>query len=101
MATGKLELPRLRFGELEGNNNPEFLEAYRKRNGVDAAFLVRDGDTLYRASTLLKNADGKHRVGEAIKDAYVATLLRGETYTGTLDPHASPAQPWCNPLDLP
>ncbi|NUN62244.1 MAG: Cache 3/Cache 2 fusion domain-containing protein, partial [Burkholderiaceae bacterium] len=85
VATGKRELPRLRFGELEGNNNPEFLEAYRKRNGVDAAFLVREGDTFYRASTLLKDADGKHRVGEAIKDAYAATLLRGETYTGTLE----------------
>ena len=83
--TGKLKLPRLRFGEIEGNNNPEFLEAYRKRNGVDAAFLVREGDSLYRASTLLKDADGKHRVGEAIKDAYAATLLRGETYTGTLE----------------
>jgi hypothetical protein len=56
--TGKLKLPRLRFGEIEGNNNPEFLEAYRKRNGVDAAFLVREGDSLYRASTLLKDADG-------------------------------------------
>ena len=85
VATGKLELPRLRFGDLEGSNNPEFLEAYRKRNAVDAAFLVREGDTFYRASTLLKDADGKYRVGEVIKDSYVATLLRGETYTGTLE----------------
>ena len=31
----------LRFGEIEGNNNPEFLEAFRKRNGVDAAFVTK------------------------------------------------------------
>ena len=84
VATGKLELPRLRFGDLEGSNNPEFLEAYRKRNSVDAALLVRDGNALYRASTLLKDAEGKYRVGEEVKDNYAAILLRGETYAGTL-----------------
>ena len=85
VGTGKLKLPRLRFGEIEGNNNPEFVEAYPKRNGVDAAFLVREGDSLYRASTLLKDADGNHRGGEAIKETHAATLLRGETHTGPLE----------------
>ena len=85
VVTGARSLPRLRFGELEGNNNPEFLESYRKRNKVDTAFLVRDGDALYRASTLLKTAEGKYRVGELIKDDYAAIVLRGEIYTGTLE----------------
>ena len=84
VVTGSRSLPRLRFGDMEGNNNAEFLEAYRKRNDVDAALLVRDGDALYRASTLLKNAEGKLRVGDQVKDPYAALLLRGETYTGTL-----------------
>ena len=85
VVTGARSLPRLRFGELEGNNNPEFLESYRKRNKVDSAFLVRDGDALYRASTLLKDAEGKYRVGESIKDDYAAIVLRGEIYAGTLE----------------
>ncbi len=85
VGTGKLKLPRLRFGEIEGNNDPEFVEACPKRNGIDAAFLVREGDRLHRASTLLKDADGQHRVGEAIKEAHAATLLRGETHTGPLE----------------
>ena len=48
-----------------------------------AADAVVFGDLMI---TLLKNADGKHRVGEAIKEAHAATtLLRGETHTGPLE----------------
>jgi len=83
--TGSKALPEIRVGGETGNSNHALLERFKDIYHVDTALLVRDGDTLYRASTLLKTKDGAYRDGEAIKDDYAVNLLKGESYAGTLD----------------
>jgi len=83
--TGSKALPEIRIGGEIGNSNHALLERFKQVYQVDTALLVRDGDMLYRASTLLKAADGSYRDGEAIKDSYTVNLLKGESYAGTLE----------------
>jgi methyl-accepting chemotaxis protein len=83
--TGEHLLPQLHFGSLAANGNVQTLEDFRKRYGIDAAFLVREGDKFYRAATLLKDKEGRYRVGEEIKDDYAKSLLAGNSYAATLE----------------
>lgn len=78
--------PELMFGNnIPATNNQAFIQAYKKRNPLnDVAFLVRDGDKLYRATTLLKDANNQYRDGEVVSDDYALTLLQGETHIGTV-----------------
>lgn len=86
VATGSAELPEIQFGNLVANGNLELLRAYREANpGQDPAVLVRKGDALYRAATLLKDPQGKSRNGEVVPDAYAKTVLAGQDYVGTLE----------------
>lgn len=84
--SGDKTLPALRFGHVLANGNHEFLENFRNHfAGHDAAFLVRSGDAMFRAATLLKSKDGAWRDGEEVKDDYAKKLLAGESYAGTLE----------------
>ncbi|GAB2181083.1 methyl-accepting chemotaxis protein [Denitratisoma sp. agr-D3] len=83
--TGNQSLPEIRVGMEIGNGNHALLERLRDIYRVDPALLVRHGDLLYRAATLLKTPDGNYRDGEAIKDEYTQKVLAGETYAGTLE----------------
>ncbi len=79
-------LPELTFGNIRGIGNQQFLLDYKKNNPThDAAFLVKEGDRLYRGTTLLKNKDGAYRDGELISDEYTKVLLSGKPYAGTLE----------------
>jgi methyl-accepting chemotaxis protein len=79
-------LPELMLGEIPGNGNQAYLDAFRYVNpGHDPSFLVRDGDRFHRASTLLKNKDGQFRDGEEVRDDYVRAAAEGKAYTGTLE----------------
>lgn len=87
VATGKVALPELVAGSVSLNGNREILDNYAKANkGREPALLVRQGNHFYRAGTLLKDASGNSRVGEMVKDSesYVPALLKGESYTGTI-----------------
>jgi len=78
--------PELMFGDhVRGISNQEYLLAYKKANPLnDAAFLLMDGGKVYRATTLLKDKDGRYRDGELVSDAYTKTLLEGKTHVGAL-----------------
>jgi methyl-accepting chemotaxis protein len=77
--------PELMFGDIRGIGNQAFLLNYKARNpSHDVAFLLRDGNDIYRATTLLKDANGRYRDGERVTDDYTRTLLEGKVYTGTI-----------------
>lgn len=78
--------PELVFGDIPAYGNQALLEQFKKDNpGQDPAFLVRDGDGFYRATTLLKRADGTWRDGERVSEKYVDAAARGERYAGLLE----------------
>ncbi len=84
---GKEELPELVAGNVVVSANRELLENYKKHSdGQEAAFLVRKGERFYRAATLLKDASGASRVGEAVpdKESYIPLILKGQPYVGTI-----------------
>ena len=78
--------PAMMFGDdVPATGNQKYLLAYKKTNPLnDVAFLLRDGDKLYRASTLLKDSAGQYRDGEQVTDAYAADVLAGRTHVGTI-----------------
>jgi methyl-accepting chemotaxis protein len=78
--------PELTFGEdIAAFGNQAYLLAYKKKfPEQDVSFMLQDGGKLYRATTLLKNAAGGYRDGEEVSDAYSASVLAGESYTGTI-----------------
>ncbi|MDR2787906.1 MAG: methyl-accepting chemotaxis protein [Candidatus Accumulibacter sp.] len=79
------QVPEIFFGDIRGNGNQAYLEEYRKRHpGQDPAILVRDGNEMLRASTLLKDKDGNYRVGSVVTDDYIKSVLEGKTYLGTV-----------------
>jgi methyl-accepting chemotaxis protein len=82
---GGVNLPELTFGHLSGIANQQYLLEYQNENpAANVAFLVADAGRMYRATTLLKGADGQYRDGELVTDDYVETLLAGEIYTGAI-----------------
>ena len=82
---GGARVPDYALGSVRAMHNQEFLLTYQKRYPKrSAAFLVSDGTNFYRATTLLKDANGNYRDGELIKDAYVQDLLAGREYLGLI-----------------
>ncbi|MDR1424898.1 MAG: methyl-accepting chemotaxis protein [Azoarcus sp.] len=82
---GHAERPEVRFGDIPAFGNQTLLLQFQKNNpGHEASFMVRDGDRLYRATTLLKR-DGIYRDGEEITDAYAKTVIGGVRYLGMID----------------
>ena len=82
---GGVRVPDYALGGVRAMHNQEFLLAYQKRYpSRSAAFLVSDGQNFYRATTLLKDANGNYRDGEHIQDAYVQDLLAGREYLGLI-----------------
>ena len=79
-------LPELMFGDIQGNGNQDYLLAYKERYPEsDVSFMVRSGNALYRASTLLKSTDGRYRDGELIDDDdYTADVLGGRSWVGMI-----------------
>ncbi|MDR1064311.1 MAG: methyl-accepting chemotaxis protein, partial [Azoarcus sp.] len=86
VAVGGRTRPELMFGnDIRGIGNQSYLLAYQEKNPEsDMAFMVADGNGLYRATTLLMNADGKYRDGELITDDYARIVLEGRSYGGTI-----------------
>ncbi|MCL2524500.1 MAG: methyl-accepting chemotaxis protein [Betaproteobacteria bacterium] len=86
VTAGGATLPELMFGDsIPAIGNQAYLLAYKKNNPLnDAAFLVQSANKIYRATTLLKDANGDYRDGEPVTDDYTKTLLDGKTYIGTL-----------------
>lgn len=83
---GDGQRPELMFGNIHGISNQAYLDEFRKQNvGHEPSFLIRDGDTFYRATTLLKDKNGKYRDGQAVTDDYTRQVLAGENYAGTLE----------------
>ncbi|MDR2625458.1 MAG: methyl-accepting chemotaxis protein [Zoogloeaceae bacterium] len=77
--------PELMFGDIRGVGNQAFLLRYKERNpSHDVAFLLRDGNQFYRATTLLKDASGRYRDGEQLTDDYAQTLLEGNVHLGAI-----------------
>jgi methyl-accepting chemotaxis protein len=78
--------PEIVFGDdISGISNQAFLSAYKERNPqADVAFLLQDGGNIYRATTLLKDANGRYRDGELVNDAYAQNLLAGKLHLGTI-----------------
>ncbi len=78
--------PELMFGNQRGISNQALLEQYRQRNaGHEPSFLVRDGNDVYRATTLLKDKNGQYRDGQLVVEDYTRKALAGEAYSGTLE----------------
>ncbi|MDR2365360.1 MAG: methyl-accepting chemotaxis protein [Zoogloeaceae bacterium] len=77
--------PELMFGNVRGIGNQAFLLGYKARNPAhDVAFLLRDGNDIYRATTLLKDTGGRYRDGERVADDYARSLLEGKLYLGAI-----------------
>ena len=78
-------LPEMFFGDISAMSNQAFLLNDKQHNpSREVAFLVRNQDRLYRASTLLKTEKGMYRDGEQILEPYVAFVLGGKTFTGNM-----------------
>jgi methyl-accepting chemotaxis protein len=82
---GSATRPGLMFGDIRGLGNQAYLLAYKEKNPQnDMAFLVRDGNSLYRGTTLLKDASGRYRDGEEVSDDYAKDVLQGNLHVGTI-----------------
>ncbi|MDR0702516.1 MAG: methyl-accepting chemotaxis protein [Azoarcus sp.] len=83
---GGIPRPELMFGnDIRGIGNQRFLLAYKEKNPlVDVAFLLADNGSLYRGTTLLKNAAGQYRDGEVLTDEYANKVLAGDLHLGTI-----------------
>ncbi|MCL2829612.1 MAG: methyl-accepting chemotaxis protein [Betaproteobacteria bacterium] len=83
---GGTALPELMFGNaINGVGNQKFILDYKKTNPLnDPAFLIKNGDKLFRGTTLLKSADGQYRDGELVSDSYAQTVLSGKRHIGTI-----------------
>ncbi|MDR1888256.1 MAG: methyl-accepting chemotaxis protein [Zoogloeaceae bacterium] len=83
---GDATRPEIIFGNnISGIGNQAFLLAYKERNPqADVAFLLRDGGNVYRATTLLKDGNGRYRDGEQVNDNYINPVLEGNLYLGTI-----------------
>lgn len=83
---GGVQRPELMFGEVRAIGNQAFLREFTEQNpGKEPAFWVREGNGFYRATTLLKDAQGKYRDGELISGEFVKPVMEGKTYVGTIE----------------
>jgi len=78
--------PEMMFGDnIRAIGNQAYLLAYKEANPLnDPAILLQDGGKLYRATTLLRNKEGRYNDGSLVSDEYTKTLLEGRTYSGAL-----------------
>lgn len=84
VSLGGVDRPEMVFGNVSASNNYELLERRSQKTGGDQpAFLVRDGDHFYRASTLTKNSEGGYNVGLDTSKEETALLLAGKIYETT------------------
>ena len=77
-------VPTLKLGNEVLNGNTRVLEEVRRSFGTEPAFLViRDGKVV-RASTLLKDSEGRSMMGTALAadDPVAVAVLKGERYAG-------------------
>ncbi|MBR4876376.1 MAG: Cache 3/Cache 2 fusion domain-containing protein, partial [Rhodocyclaceae bacterium] len=82
---GGVQVYEFSLGNTQAIHNQAYLLAYRKRfPSRSTALLATDGQNFYRATTLLKDANGNYRDGELIKDDYVQDLLAGREYLGLI-----------------
>ncbi len=83
---GAYQLPVVRSGDRIVNGNTALLEALRKQTDADPALLLRSGDDLIRAATLLKTKDGKSTEGTPIPAGSPESkaLLAGKPYAGVV-----------------
>jgi methyl-accepting chemotaxis protein len=86
VATGGVDLPLLKAGDEVLNDNKRVMPEFARLTGVDGAILVKKGDDFYRATTMLKDKDGKVMTGTMLPggEATVAALRKGEPYAGLL-----------------
>lgn len=83
---GGSQRPELMFGDIRATSNQAFLLEFTERNAEkEPAFLVRDGTGFYRATTFLKNEQGKYRDGEQVSGDFVNAVAEGKTYVGTIE----------------
>ncbi len=88
VAQGKYEnLMVLKSGDLTLNGNNALMDRIRGQvGGTDPAILVRQGNELVRAATLLKDKDGKSMAGVAVNPGKdTETVLAGQTYLGVVN----------------
>lgn len=86
--TGETDLPELIVNGKTVNGSIDVLEKFKLSHpDAEAAILVFDGDTLFRASTFLKDDKGQYRFGSATKadDKYPPVVRSGDTFTGTVE----------------
>ena len=86
MNQGGNDLPVLKAGNEVLNGNPRLMPEFARLTGIDGAILVRKGDDFYRASTMLKDKDGKSMEGTPLPsgEPTVVALRKGEPYEGLL-----------------
>lgn len=83
---GGSQRPELMFGDVRAISNQKFLRDFTEQNpDEEPAFLVRDGANFYRATTLLKDAQGNYRDGEQVSSDFVDAAAAGKPYIGTID----------------
>ncbi|MDR3087798.1 MAG: Cache 3/Cache 2 fusion domain-containing protein, partial [Azoarcus sp.] len=85
VTVGGMALPEMVFGDhINAVSNQSYLLAYKEKNPTnDVAFMVKVGDKLYRATTLLKDAAGQYRDGTVMTGSYVEQVVSGQIYLGT------------------
>jgi methyl-accepting chemotaxis protein len=78
------DVPTLKAGNEVVNGNVHALEEMKRLTGTEPAILVKKGDDLVRAATLLKDKDGNSQMGVAFKrdEAVTQSLLKGEVFSG-------------------
>lgn len=83
---GSYQLPVVHSGERLVNGNTALLESLRKQTDADPALLLRSGDELVRAATLLKTKEGKSTEGTPIPagSPEAKALLAGKPYAGVV-----------------
>ena len=86
ISTNGTDLPVLKVGNEVLNDNLRIVSEYARLTNVEGAVLVRKGNDFYRATTMLKDKQGKSMVGTPIPtdEASVVQLRKGEIYTGLL-----------------
>ncbi len=91
VATGASTIPEMKVGNTTINANLAWLDANiaarypDPTKAPDPAILIRDGDSMARGVTKLKNADGSTRSGETVKETYAQMALKGEAASETLE----------------
>lgn len=79
--TGEREtVPVMRAGEVVINGNNQFIVDFKRRTGLEAAIMVRQGGEFIRVATLLKDKDGKLMIGTPLptQEPAVQAASRGE-----------------------